>query len=62
MDQRRPALRQQTFSRDPDDDAIIHAALASQARWLVTGDDDLLVLAGTLPFAIIKPAQALGQI
>lgn len=57
-----PALRQQTFSRDPDDDAFIHAALASQAQWLVTGDDDLLVLAGTLPFAIIKPAQALVQL
>lgn len=57
-----PTIRQQRFSRDPDDDAFIHAALASQARWLVTGDDDLLVLADTLPFAIIKPAQALVQL
>ncbi|MDD2883184.1 MAG: putative toxin-antitoxin system toxin component, PIN family [Rhodoferax sp.] len=57
-----PALRQQTFSRDPDDDAFIHVALASQARWLVTGGDNLLVLADTLPFAIVKPAQALRQL
>lgn len=55
-------IRQQRFSRDPDDDPFIHAALASQAQWLVTGDDDLLVLASTLPFAIIKPAQALVQL
>lgn len=57
-----PTIGQQRFSRDPDDDAFIHAALASQAQWLVTGDDDLLVLADTLPFAIIKPAQALVQL
>lgn len=57
-----PSIRQQTFSRDPNDDPFVHAALASQAEWLVTGDDDLLVLAGTLPFAILKPAQALRQL
>jgi putative PIN family toxin of toxin-antitoxin system len=57
-----PAISQQTFSRDPNDDPFVHAALASQAGWLVTGDDDLLVLANTLPFAIVKPAQALHQL
>jgi uncharacterized protein len=57
-----PSIRQQTFSRDPNDDPFVHAALASQAQWLVTGDDDLLVLASTLPFAIVKPAQALLQL
>lgn len=57
-----PLVRQQCFSRDPDDDPFVHAALDSQARWLVTGDDDLLVLANTLPFAIVKPAQALVQL
>jgi uncharacterized protein len=56
-----PSIRQQTFSRDPNDDPFVHAALTSQAEWLVTGDDDLLVLANTLPFAIVKPAQALRQ-
>lgn len=57
-----PAIAQQTFSRDPNDDPFVHAALASQAQCLVTGDDDLLVLASTLPFAMVKPAQALRQL
>ncbi len=38
----------QRFSRDPADDKFIHAALASGAGWLITGDKDLLVLAASL--------------
>ena len=30
--------------RDSDDDMVIEAALAGLAEWVVTGDDDLLVL------------------
>jgi hypothetical protein len=30
--------------RDPDDDAVLALALASKADWIVSGDDDLLVL------------------
>ncbi len=30
--------------RDSDDDKVIEAALAGGAEWVVTGDDDLLVL------------------
>ena len=30
--------------RDPDDDAILATALAAEADYLVTGDQDLLVL------------------
>lgn len=48
-----------TFSRDRDDDAFIHAALAAEANVLVSGDQDLLTLAGTLPFPILSPADAL---
>ena len=33
------------YCRDADDDKFIHAALAANASWLVTGDQDLLVLA-----------------
>jgi uncharacterized protein len=47
------------FSRDADDDKFIHAALASSATWLVTGDQDLLVLGTVLGVRILTPAEAL---
>ncbi len=31
-------------SRDPDDDAVLACAVAAEAEFIVTGDDDLLVL------------------
>lgn len=40
--------------RDPDDAPILATFLASAADCLVTGDKDLLVLAG--PWAIVSPA------
>ena len=40
--------------RDPDDAPILATFLASGADCLVTGDKDLLVLAG--PWAIVSPA------
>lgn len=49
----------QRFSRDADDDKFIHAALASSALWLVTGDQDLLVIQADLVVQILTPAQAL---
>lgn len=55
-------IAQQTFSRDPDDDKFIHAALAANVPWLVTGDQDLLVLADELQplgLQILSPADAL---
>ena len=55
------AISQQTFSRDRDDDAFVHAALAGQANWLVTGDADLLSLTEQLPFTIATPAVALER-
>ena len=55
------ALMQRTFSRDPQDDMFIHAALAAQAHLLITGDQDLLVLSGTLPLSISSPADALAR-
>ena len=50
------------FSRDPDDDKFIHAALAAQARWLVTGDSDPLTLGAVEGVVIVTPAQALRQL
>src|SRR5690349_2665120 len=43
-------------SRDPDDDYLLTAAVIGQADYLVTGDDDLLTLAGLVPVAIVSPA------
>lgn len=60
-------ITQHTFTRDRDDDAFIHAALAAQAAWLLTGDQDLLVLVETLPLLphpplrILSPAAALAD-
>lgn len=55
-------LSARRFSRDPDDDAFVQAALAAQAKRLVTGDDDLLVL-GTIEFvSIISPRAALDEL
>jgi len=57
-----PQIAEQAFCRDADDDKFIHAALASGAEWLVTGDKDLLVLSERLLASgvrIISPADAL---
>ena len=54
------------YSRDANDDMFIHAAIAADAKLLITGDQDLLVLAQSLndsrKLVICKPAQALGLI
>ena len=49
------------YSRDPDDDAFIHTALAAQAPWLITGDQDLLAVHQPLPVTILTPAAALAE-
>lgn len=56
------AVAQQTFCCDADDDKFIHAALAVGAGWLITGDQDLLVLSEILLPAgvrVVSPADAL---
>jgi len=42
--------------RDPEDDKFLSCALASGAAFIVTGDDDLLVLKQFETAKIIKPA------
>ena len=59
-----PEITSKAYSRDPDDDKFVHAALAAAAPWLVTGDQDLLLLASgfELPdstLRIVSPAAAL---
>ena len=52
-----------TYSRDADDDMFIHAAIAAEASLLITGDQDLLVLAKNVndshKLVICKPAYAI---
>jgi putative PIN family toxin of toxin-antitoxin system len=57
-----PVIVAKQFCRDAADDKFIHAALAAESAWLVTGDQDLLVLSqSVLPLGvrIISPADAM---
>lgn len=54
-------IASRTHCRDSDDDKFIHAALAANAIWLVTGDRDLLVVPAIPPLQIISPADALNH-
>ena len=54
-----PDMAAQRFSRDGDDDKFIHTALVGAALWLVSGDQDLLVIEADLGVRIVAPAQAL---
>lgn len=49
----------QRYCRDIDDDQFIHAARAAPARWLVTGDQDLLEVPASADLCIFGPAEAL---
>lgn len=49
----------QGVSRDPQDDRLLAAAVAGQARFLVTGDQDLLVLADFSKTQIVSPREFL---
>ena len=41
--------------RDPADDVIVATAVAAKAEWLITGDDDLLVLDPYQDIRIVTP-------
>lgn len=56
------AVAARRFSRDPDDDAFVHAALAAAAPWLVSGDQDLLTLQAPPALAILSPSAALADL
>lgn len=49
----------QRYCRDRDDDKFIHAALVADAHWLVSGNDDLLVLRRVGEIRIVNPSAAL---
>ena len=48
--------------RDPDDDKLLETAILGAADYLVTGDQDLLVLNPFQSLAIVTPAQFLAAI
>lgn len=45
--------------RDPRDDMFLELVIAGRARWLFTGDDDLLALGSFRGAAIVTPASFL---
>lgn len=47
------------IKRDPDDDKILACAMASQAEWLISGDDHLLSLMRYKEIRIVTPQQFL---
>lgn len=51
-----------TICRDPDDDRVIACAVAGQADVIVSGDQDLLVLAQVGEIPILTPAALLAQL
>jgi putative PIN family toxin of toxin-antitoxin system len=53
------SMEQQKFSRDPDDDAFVRAAIVSGSKWLISGNNDLLSLVPMKGLYIWTPAQAL---
>jgi predicted nucleic acid-binding protein len=46
--------------RDSDDDAVLGTAIAGEADYLVTGDEDLLSLSTFRDVAIVTPRQFLA--
>lgn len=58
---RAPALPRQV-SRDPDDDAVLALAIAAGADWIVSGDQDLLVLRQFEGIPILSAGDALARL
>lgn len=52
----------QPICRDPDDDAVLACALAARADLIVSGDDDLRVLAMFKNIPIVATAEALARL
>jgi len=54
-----PQIAAVSYCRDVDDDKFIHAALAAGAKWLVTGDTDLLAVPAMKAITILTANDAL---
>ncbi len=51
-----------TVSRDPDDDKVLACALTADCEFIVSGDQDLLVLGEYRDIKIMSPAEFLLEI
>jgi len=58
----RDVPRVPAVTRDPSDDRVIACAVAARADYLVTGDDDMLVLGEHKGIRIVTPRQILDLI
>lgn len=56
-----PVDRYPPYSRDPEDDKFVHLALAAEAEWLISGDNDLLQIPPFDGLEILAPARALER-
>jgi len=52
----------QPICRDPDDDAVLAVAIAANVDFIVSGDNDLLVLKRYQHIPIVTPAEAMRMI
>lgn len=50
-----PATLPQSVCRDPDDDVVLATALAGHADYIITGDNDLLILKQFQGIRIVNP-------
>jgi uncharacterized protein len=55
-----PITQKLTICRDPKDNKFLELALASEAHYLITGDQDLLVLNPFGSTQILSPAEFLA--
>jgi putative PIN family toxin of toxin-antitoxin system len=49
-------------ARDPDDNAVLECALTASARFIITGDEDLLVLHPFQGIKIVRAAEFLRRL
>ncbi|MFN4255417.1 MAG: putative toxin-antitoxin system toxin component, PIN family [Saprospiraceae bacterium] len=61
VSQHAPVTVRAALCRDPKDDKFLNLALSAQAECIASGDQDLLVLAGSFPIPIISPAAFVVQ-
>ena len=57
-----PQSLSHNVSRDPDDDEVVACALATECEFIVTGDQDLLVLKEYQRIFILNPSEFLTEI